>query len=144
MLSTPLIPCSIGAATVCAITSAEAPAKVARTTTVGGAISGYSVIGSARYAMAPTSVRRIEMTAAKIGRSIKKWEKRMVAVPVSRRPKRAVRRPLLRGGFDLAVLGLDLLARAGALQAFDHDAVGGGEPRANEAQTVHDRAELHP
>ena len=72
MLSTPLISCSIGAATVCAMTSAEAPAKVAFTTTVGGAMSGNSVIGSARKEIAPTSVRRIEMTPAKIGRSTKK------------------------------------------------------------------------
>ena len=51
-------------------------------------------------------------------------------------------RPYLRGSFDLAVLGLDLLPRTRALQSLDHDAVGGGEPRANDAQTVDDRAEL--
>ena len=39
MFSTPLISCSIGEATVWPMTSAEAPAKVAFTTTVGGAIS---------------------------------------------------------------------------------------------------------
>ena len=39
---------------------------------------GYSVIGSARNAMAPTSVRMIERTAAKIGRSTKKCENRML------------------------------------------------------------------
>src|SRR5262245_10546373 len=77
MLSTPLISCSIGDATVCAITSAEAPAKVAFTTTVGGAISGYSLIGSARTEIAPTSLRRIEMTPANIGLSMKKCEKRI-------------------------------------------------------------------
>src|SRR5262249_34703708 len=77
MLSTPLISCSMGEATVCAITSAEAPAKVAFTTTVGGAISGYSLIGSARKEIAPTSVRRIEITEANIGLSMKKCEKRI-------------------------------------------------------------------
>src|SRR5689334_17046438 len=45
--------------------------------TVGGAISGYSVTGSARSTSAPVMVSRIDSTAAKIGRSMKKWEKRM-------------------------------------------------------------------
>ena len=45
--------------------------------TVGGAISGYSEIGSDLCAMAPAIVRRIERTAAKIGRSMKKWENRI-------------------------------------------------------------------
>src|SRR5216684_6457637 len=85
MLSTPLISCSIGDATVLETTSADAPGKVAFTTTVGGAISGYSVMGSARYEMAPTRVRMIAMTLAKIGRSTKKWENRMVAALVARR-----------------------------------------------------------
>lgn len=39
--STPLTCCSIGVATVSAITSGVAPGKVARTITVGGATSGY-------------------------------------------------------------------------------------------------------
>src|SRR5262249_60151476 len=76
MLSTPLISCSIGVATVCDSTSAEAPGKLVFTTTVGGAISGYSVIGSARYKMYPTSVMMIDMTATKIARSTEKGENR--------------------------------------------------------------------
>src|SRR5258707_6153608 len=83
MLSTPLISCSIGVATVFEATSADAPATVAVTSTVGGAISGYSLIGSARNAMAPTSVRMIAMTAANIGRSMKKCESRMAMDPVA-------------------------------------------------------------
>ncbi len=75
MLSTPLISCSIGEATVSETTSAAAPAKMAVTWTVGGAISGNSVIGNARNEMTPTSVRMIESTLAKIGRSTKKCEK---------------------------------------------------------------------
>ena len=78
MLSTPLISCSIGEATVAASTSADAPGYCAVTSTVGGAISGNSVIGSARYEIAPTSVRITERTAAKIGRSTKKWENLMM------------------------------------------------------------------
>src|ERR1700730_278001 len=83
MLSTPLISCSIGVATVFDTTSADAPANEAVTSTVGGAISGYSLIGSARNDMAPTSVRMIAMTAANIGRSMKKSESRMVIGPVA-------------------------------------------------------------
>ncbi len=40
--------------------------------TVGGAISGYSAIGSAAPAITPTIVRITESTVAKIGRSMKK------------------------------------------------------------------------
>src|SRR5580704_10026638 len=83
MLSTPLISCSIGVATVFETTSADAPENVAVTSTVGGAISGYSLIGSARNDIAPTRVRMIAMTAAKIGRSMKKCESRMVIDPVA-------------------------------------------------------------
>src|SRR5882762_4135715 len=103
MLSTPLISCSIGAATVCAITSADAPAKVAFTTTVGGAISGNSLIGNARKEIAPTRVRIIEMTLAKIGRSTKKCEKRIAVIP-PHGCSRECPRDLLGDGFDLAVL----------------------------------------
>ena len=46
--------------------------------TVGGAISGYSDIGNARSTNAPAMVMMIARTAAKIGRSMKKWEKRTV------------------------------------------------------------------
>ena len=94
---------------------------MAVTSTVGGAISGNSVIGSARKEIAPTSVRMIEMTLAKIGRSTKKCENRIDA---SSPLREASGRRLFSGSLDLAVLGLDLLSRTGALQALDHDAVG--------------------
>src|ERR1700746_4210046 len=102
MLSTPLISCSIGEATVSDTTSAVAPANTVVTCTVGGAMSGNSEIGNAGKEMKPTSVRMIETTAAKIGRSMKKCEGRMARSSNTR---------LLAGGFDLAVLGGDLLAR---------------------------------
>jgi hypothetical protein len=54
---------------------------VAVTSTVGGAISGYSLIGSALKEMAPTRVKMMEMTLAKIGLSMKKCENRMVSTP---------------------------------------------------------------
>src|SRR5919204_407927 len=56
MLSTPLIACSSGDATVSAITFGFAPGYVARTTTVGGTTSGYSATGSLKSAMAPAIV----------------------------------------------------------------------------------------
>ena len=51
MLSTPFTSCSMGVATVSAITWAVAPDSFAEMLTVGGAISGYSAIGSDRWAM---------------------------------------------------------------------------------------------
>ena len=53
MFSTPTTCCSIGAATVSAITLAFAPGYLAVTWTVGGEISGYSAIGSNAAAMTP-------------------------------------------------------------------------------------------
>jgi hypothetical protein len=77
MFSTPLICCSSGVATDSLTVSAEAPGKVAVTWIVGGAISGYCVTGSVKYATAPMMVRKVETTTAKIGRSMKKWDRRM-------------------------------------------------------------------
>src|SRR5438105_7495599 len=65
---------SIGAATVCSITSAEAPGYTACTVTTGGAMSGYCAIGRLRIAARPASTIKIDSTAAKIGRSMKKRE----------------------------------------------------------------------
>ncbi len=48
MSSTPLICCSMGAATVSEMVCAEAPGYCAVTTTVGGTTSGYSATGSVR------------------------------------------------------------------------------------------------
>src|SRR5438876_873169 len=74
MFGTPLIAFSIGEATVCSSTSADAPGYTALTVTTGGAISGYWAIGRLRIADKPASTRNTEITAAKIGRSIKKRE----------------------------------------------------------------------
>ena len=62
--------------------------------TVGGAISGYSEIGSARSTSTPAIVRMIDRTAAKIGRSMKKCEKRILLV----------RGELTAGRMDLALV----------------------------------------
>src|SRR5262252_3348138 len=65
---------SIGAATVRESVSALAPGSVAVIVTVGGAISGYCAIGRTCEATRPASVKMIEMTDAKIGRSMKNFE----------------------------------------------------------------------
>ena len=71
MFSTPVIACSSGAATVSPMTLGLAPGKLARTTTVGGTTSGYSLIGSWNNEM-PPAIRMIsDNTAAKIGRLMK-------------------------------------------------------------------------
>src|SRR5882757_6042472 len=77
MPSTPLICSSIGVATVSAMTFGLAPGYCARTTTVGGATSGYSEIGSAGIDSNPPRKISIDKTPAKIGRSIKNFEKLM-------------------------------------------------------------------
>src|ERR1700733_1752111 len=72
--STPLICCSSGVITVSAMVLGEAPGYCPLTTTVGGTISGYSVIGSDGIASRPAAVMRMARPVAKIGRSIKKDE----------------------------------------------------------------------
>ncbi|MNO70002.1 hypothetical protein D3C76_608690 [compost metagenome] len=74
MFSTPVMACSRGAATVSPMTLGLAPGKLARTTTVGGTTSGYSLIGNWNSAMAPAIRISSESTAAKIGRVIKNRE----------------------------------------------------------------------
>ncbi len=77
MRSTPLICCSSGATTVEATTSALAPGYWPVTLTTGGAISGYCAIGRRPSDTAPIMTNTTEMTAAKIGRSMKKCEMRI-------------------------------------------------------------------
>src|SRR5947209_8645178 len=74
MPSTPFTCCSMGAATVSATTSALAPGKLADTSMVGGAISGYCATGSVTSVTRPASVTMIDSTDAKIGRLMKKRE----------------------------------------------------------------------
>src|SRR5262249_62157926 len=71
MLSTPLICCSIGAATDFSRVSASAPVYVAWTRISGGAMFGYSEIGSPSTATTPRRTVRIETTIATMGRLTK-------------------------------------------------------------------------
>jgi hypothetical protein len=69
-----LICSSIGATTVDATVSALAPGYWPETLMTGGAISGYCAIGRRTSVTAPTITITIEITEAKIGRSMKKCE----------------------------------------------------------------------
>ena len=62
---------------VSAITFGLAPGYSARTWTLGGTTSGYSLTGSSGIAINPVIKIKIDSTAAKIGLSIKKREKSM-------------------------------------------------------------------
>src|SRR3990170_3723555 len=81
MFSTPLICSSIGATTVEATTSALAPGYWPVTLMIGGAISGYCAIGRRKNDTAPRITNTIETTQAKIGRSMKKCERRIAREP---------------------------------------------------------------
>src|SRR5258708_12872253 len=82
MFSTPLIWSSIGDTAVGGTTSALAPGYCPVTLMIGGAISGYWAIGRRKNDTAPTITNTTDITAAKIGRSMKKCEMR-IALPQS-------------------------------------------------------------
>src|SRR5688572_20870391 len=77
MFSTPLICSSSGVATVSAITVGFAPGNCALITMEGGTTSGYSEIGSMGIEMSPRKKIMMEITAAKMGRLMKKEDKFM-------------------------------------------------------------------
>src|SRR5665213_1096469 len=79
MFSVPLICSSNGVATVLAMVSGLAPGKSAVTTTDGGTTSGYSEIGNCIMAIRPARKMAIEITPAKMGRSMKNLDRFMSA-----------------------------------------------------------------
>src|SRR6185369_11604149 len=124
MSSTPFTSCSIGVATVSAMTSGGAPGYEARTTIVGGTTSGYWATGSTRYARLPSRIVTIERTAAKIGRSMKKCERPTVAVSldvVGRRRRLFRQRRRARARRDRLLLGRHDDVGAHALESRDDD-----------------------
>src|SRR3954447_3191979 len=132
MFSTPLICCSIGVTTVDATTSALAPGYWPDTLMMGGAISGYWATGSRVNDTPPMITNTIEMTAAKIGRSMKKCEIRIglsvCSIGLGLGGGRLRRRLLL--------LWRHLLPRTHPHQAVDHDAVIRRHPFLDHAQVV--------
>src|ERR1700728_2868706 len=136
MFSTPLICCSIGVTTVEATTSALAPGYWPVTLIKGGAISGYCAIGRRTNDTAPRITKMIEITAAKIGRSMKKCEIRMlVSVGLGLIGAFAHRR-----GRSTLPFHRHFHARTSAHQPFDDHAVGKGEALFDDAQTIVDLA----
>ncbi len=133
MFSTPLICCSIGVTTVEATTSALAPGYWPVTLIKGGAISGYCAIGRRENDTAPRITNTIEITAAKIGRSMKKCEMRIPASVRLRLRGVLVRR---RGSRRSLLFYRDFHAGARAHEAVDDHAVGGGKALLDHAQAV--------
>src|ERR1700694_5026468 len=143
MPSTPLICSSIGVATVSAITFGLAPGKGARTTTPGGTTSGYSEIGIAISEIRPARKIRIDSTPAKIGRSMKNFD-RFIGIPPGESAWLApcdLLNPV--GGYllrrtcaHLRDLGFDQRAGTDPLQSVDHDAVAGHKSRRDDPQTI--------
>src|SRR5262245_28468397 len=137
MSSTPFTSCSIGVATVSAMTSGGAPGYSARTTIVGGTTSGYCATGSETYARAPRMTVTIERTAAKIGRSMKKWES-----PIAL--GRAVGAGDVGGAArEHGLLRVDGLAVARELDAARDDPVVGCDPVGDDPEAVDQASELH-
>src|SRR5580704_14790959 len=137
MFSTPLICCSSGATTVAATTSALAPGYWPLTLTTGGAISGYWATGSRPTDTTPRMTKTTETTAAKIGRSMKKWERRM-------RGSRSIGVDLRAGGRcrrGARWLRRNLCARPRAHEAVDDDVVVGRQALGDHTQAVDDRPE---
>src|SRR5258707_9793484 len=137
MFSTPLICCSSGATTVAATTSALAPGYWPVTLPTGGAISGYWATGSRPTDTTPTMTKTIETTAAKIGRSMKKWERRM-------RDSRSIGADVSAGGrrrSGARLLRRNPCAGASAHQAVHDDVVVGCQTLRDDAQAIDDRTE---
>ena len=140
MSSTPTIACSSGAATVSAMTLGLAPGKEACTTTEGGTTSGYSPTGSRNRAIAPAIVMNAETTAAKTGRSMKKFES-FTSLVLAGEHGAALG---FRGVMRVLLAHRDALRRDGragshALQAVHHDGVAGREALAHHAQAINHR-----
>src|SRR5437764_14149455 len=133
MFSTPLIDSSSGVATVSAMTFGFAPGYCARTTIEGGTTSGYSDTGSARSAIRPASSISGDSTPAKIGRSMKNFERFIAMLPSTARG--AV---VLRAQLGLRVHRHRLRrhhgARPHALHAVDDDAPAARQARHRHAQ----------
>src|SRR5262249_30121510 len=153
MFSTPLICSSIGATTVEATTSALAPGYWPVTLMIGGAISGYCAIGSRAKATAPRMTKTIETTEAKIGRSMKKCEKRIRRRPYWVQRDREITDPtgswlllsrgLGRGRGRTLLLRVHLHPGPRPHQAVDDEAIVGGQPVLDHALTVDQLAQRH-
>src|SRR5688572_22766876 len=152
--STPFISCSMGVATACSAVTASAPTYVVESWIAGGAMSGNCAIGSWTIVTRPSITMRMEITIATIGRRTKKdatgsapgclrsglCRSGGVGGGGSRLRRRA-------GQLGRRRLGRHLHARPHLLEAFDDDALAGGEPlrhhlERSPAHAGRDRAQL--
>src|SRR6266478_6777215 len=124
--------------TVSAIVFGEAPGYWPLTTTVGGTISGYSLIGSTGIASRPATVIRMASTVANIGLSMKNDEIFIAAASTGRRRSGA-----RHGRAHRDPLGSHGHAGMHALGAVHHDHVSRLQSLAYDAQTLDDAAEFH-
>src|SRR3984893_4424950 len=109
--STPLICCSSGVITVSAMVLGEAPGYWPLTTTVGGTISGYSLMGRLGIANNPPTVISMASTVANMGRSMKN-EEMFIGIPLGRRRRGRAHGHFLRSHGD---------SRMHALRSVHHD-----------------------
>src|SRR5262245_24183872 len=145
MLSTPLTCCSIGVATDCSTTSADAPGYVVSTRIVGGESSGYCSMESFCRVATPTRTMTIEMTIATVGRRMK--NSAIASVRGSGRGRRRRGQDQL-GIADLHHRRLHLHAPLHFLQPLDDDALARlqallDDPEGADARARPHRAHLH-
>ena len=138
--------------TVSAMVLGEAPGYCPLTTTVGGTISGYSLMGRLGMARRPATVSKIASTVAKIGRSMKN-EEMFIALALGRgwlrcgrlrcgrlrRPRRS-RRCIAAHDHPL---WCDGDAWMNALRAVHDDDVSGFQAFAHDAQAIDHPAQGH-
>src|SRR5690349_16559310 len=131
MLSVPLICSSSGVATVSAMVLGLAPGNCAVTTTDGGTTSGYSEIGSCSMAISPARNKAMEITPAKIGRSMKNFDRFTCVSP------RAWPGVLVAGGLHPGRLSCDQRTRRQTLQSIQDHAIPGFHAGGDHAGAVH-------
>src|SRR5689334_11404153 len=131
----------MGAATVWEIVSALAPGYAVVMVTVGGEISGYCETGSEKEAITPASVTRIAITLAKIGRSMKNFEK----LPMGRLPLGGLGRLGLCGGGrgGAGPVGLDGRAGPHLHEVVDDHLVAVGKPGGDHGVGADPVGDLH-
>src|ERR1700677_2175790 len=125
--------------TVSAMVFGDAPGYWPLTPTVGGTISGYSLIGRFGIASKPATVIKIARTVAKIGRSMKNEEIFMQVLRCGRRAGCGGRRV----GPHVYALWRNRDSRVHALRAVHDDHIAGFKPLAHDAQAVNHAAEFH-
>src|ERR1700751_2110455 len=141
MFSTPLICSSSGVATVSATVTGLAPGNCAVTCTDGGTTSGYSEMGRSGIAISPARKITVEITPAKIGRSMKNRDRDIFSLLALPDLLDDLQADLIARGATTLQLGNDRGARREPLQVIEDDAVARFEPGQHDAVAVDLRTE---